>query len=52
MMVLSVVLLPTPLRPEETDDLARAHVERDTVQDMALAVVRVDPVQTNQRRPG
>ena len=41
MMVLSVVLLPTPLRPSRPDHLARADHERHAVQDVALAVVGV-----------
>ena len=41
MMVLSVVLLPTPLRPEQPDHLAVPDLQRDAVQDVALAVIGV-----------
>ena len=40
-MVLSVVLLPTPLRPSRPTTSPRADVERHAVQDVALAVVGV-----------
>ena len=44
-MALTVVERPEPLRPEQADDLARADVERDAMQDMALAVVGVEVVE-------
>ena len=43
--VLSVVLLPTPLRPEQAHDLARLDVDGDSVEDVGLAVVGVHVVE-------
>src|SRR5262249_12884477 len=37
---------------EEADHFSRAHLEGDAVQDVALAIVGMDPVQANERRPG
>ena len=42
MIALQAVERPTPLRPEQTDDLAVVDVEVDAMQDVALAVVGVE----------
>ena len=48
-MVLSVVLLPTPLRPSRPTTSPAPDLERDAVQDVALAVVGVDVLDRDER---
>ena len=44
MRLFNSVDLPAPLRPEQRNDLLLAHVERDAIEDVALAVEGVDAV--------
>ena len=48
-MVLSVVLLPTPLRPSRPTTSPWPTVKRDAMQDVALAVVGVDVLDRDER---
>ena len=52
MIAFRVVLLPTPLRPSSATTSPRADLERDAVQDVALAVIAVDVVDLEQRLAG
>ncbi len=49
-MVLSVVLLPTPLRPSKPTTSPAPTVQRHAVQDMALAVIGVHVLDQDERR--
>ena len=48
-MVFSVVDLPTPLRPSRPTTSPRPTVERDAVQDVALAVIGVHVLDQDER---
>ena len=49
MIDFKVVLLPTPLRPSSPTTSPGADVERDAVQDVALAVIGVQALDADQR---